>query len=73
MNRPYAIAIAQYNNEDAPVTTYLNSSAEVEEYIDNIEHPDNQARTYAVYVLTMARVGQKVWTPEEVLEHALVP
>lgn len=73
MNRPYAIAIAQYNNEDAPVTTYLNSSTEVEEYITTVESPDNQARTYAVYVLTMARASKKVWTPEEVLEHALVP
>jgi len=72
MNRPYAIAIAQYNNEDAPVTTYLYSPTEVEEYINTVELPDNQARSFAVYVLSLHRVGEKVWTSMEVPERELI-
>lgn len=73
MPRPYAIARIRYQEEGSEtVTVELDSSSAVEEFIAASEQPDSTAVDYSIYVLTMARTCRKVWTPEEVIEHALV-
>ena len=70
--RPYAIAKIRYQEEgDKTVTIELDSSLAVEEFINTAEQDNSTALEYSIYVLTMARTCRRVWTPEEVNEHAL--